>query len=157
MIRPITIALLSTVVVAMAAVALTLHRPLGADVTARPDHQCEQSEDFTCADAALVSAYSWVGKTVTERQMIIACHTDRHGTTAAAVAEAAHSAIQPFPLSAPGRTFVVYLSRSASKNHMVCAHGEAGGWTVNDPALDHPQHWTNADFSEAMCAIEVTK
>lgn len=147
----------SVIAITLVAVALTLHRPLGAPIHATANHQCEGSEEFTCAPDSLVSAFSWVGKDVTEREMVIACGTTRYGTTADAVAKAAHSAIQPFPLSAPGRTFIVCLVRPEGKNHMVCAHGETDGWTVNDPAKHDPEHWMVKDFSEALSAIEVVK
>lgn len=139
----------------LVAITFTWHRPLGANITARTDHQCEGTEEFTCGPDSLVSAYSWIGHVVTEREMVNACGTTRYGTTAEAVAKAAHGQIVPFPLSAPGRTFVVCIDRADAKNHMVCAHGELNGWTVNDPAHQDPEHWLGSDFEGATKAIEV--
>lgn len=150
--------LLATISLSALAIALMIAfhpRPLGALRGADANHQCQSSETYTCGPAACVSAYSWIGVRTCERAMCIACHTTNHGSTGADIAAALDGKIQPMPLSAPGRTFVVFLSEEYPKAHVVCAHGEADGWTVNDPALDHPQHWTAKDFMGATGCVEV--
>jgi len=151
---------LASIAIAVAAciviVAVTINRPLGADVTADPDHFCPQSEDFTCADAAMVMAESWQGKSVTERQMVVDLGTTRAGTSTAAIAKFAGALAQPLPQSAPGRTFVVVMPADPfPKDHAICAHGDATGWWVGDPELTGPERWTAQDFSSAICAVEV--
>lgn len=142
---------------ALVLIPLTLRRPLGSLKTAGPDHFFAQSEDFTCGPAALVSAESWCGRSVTERAMVEACGTTQEGTTAEQIAKACGGWVQPMPKSVGmvGRTFVVEINDEPPLFHFVCAHAEAGGWEVDDPDAKGPALWKDSDFSTAIAAVEV--
>lgn len=157
-VRAAAISTLVGAVVASAIVILaTLHRPIGSLASADPaTHHLRQSEEFTCGPAAVSEALSYYGVHASERALAMGLGTTRRGTSPVDVARIVGGKLAPFPLSAPGRVFVVDIGfRYSYDHHFVCAFGEADGWTVNDPRVESPEHWTNADFSQAVVAVEV--
>lgn len=143
---------------------LFLHLPYGSATNfADAQHQCMQTEDASCAAAAMVSALSWRGIKVSEHTMAVAAGTTRYGTFANTAAQALQKMLgntytvtvaNQLPAPTPDELLIVEINDNYPTYHMVCADGTGTGWIVNDPLKHAPEVWTVAEMQKSLVAVD---
>lgn len=127
-------------------------------------HQCMQTEDASCAAAAIVSALSYRNIRISEHTAAAAVGTNRYGTFVNVAAQAVQkmlgagytaSVINQLPDPHPDELLMVEINDNYPVYHMICADGTATGWVVNDPLKHAPEVWTVADMQKSFATVDV--
>lgn len=152
--------------VLLGSVALVLFvHPLYGDPQnfADAQHQCVQSEDSSCAAAAIVSALSYRNIRISEHTAAAAAGTTRYGTFITVAAQAVQkmlgdhytvTVIKQLPDPSLGELLLVEINDNYPVYHMVCADGTGTGWVVNDPLKHAPEAWTAADMQKSFATVD---
>lgn len=148
-------------VVVIVIFAMTLFRPLGANVLP-VNHHLQGSEEFTCGPAAAAEALSWYSVMLTERQAVLDCGTNRYGTSVqeevSGLQKHAHvTVVSGTPRWALDEVFVLGFTEADQTAHMVCVHSRRDGrWDVDDPAIPAGSVEDSSYFSKPhLVAIEI--
>lgn len=128
-------------------------------------HQCMQTEDASCAAAAIVSALSYRNIRISEHTAAAAAGTTRYGTFVNVAAQAVQkmlgdkytiTVINQLPDPHPDELLIVEINDNYPVYHIICADGTATGWVVNDPLKHAPEVWTVTDMQKSfVTAIEI--
>ena len=140
-----------------------LHTPAGSANVADGRHHLKQSSPFSCGAAVCVVASSYLGRTVTEAEMMERCLTNRRGTSLLNIyrgmlltLDRTAYRIEVRPLAYAELAERDRVSLAISGNHAICLVGRGDEVLVHDTNTDGPEVWDQEDVEDRCNRVCVT-